>query len=42
MKLSEIIENLKEELEKAGDMEIAAIELPPAEEGECLDLRYAK
>ena len=41
MKLSEIIEKLKEELEKAGDMEVASIELPPSEEGELLDLRYS-
>ena len=41
MKLSEIIENLKEELERAGDMVVASIELPPVAEGECLDLRYS-
>jgi hypothetical protein len=41
MKLSAVIENLKEELEKAGDMEVASVELPPSAGGECLDLRYA-
>ena len=41
MKLSKIIENLKEELERAGDMDVASIELPPSE-GECLDLRYSE
>ena len=41
MKLSVIVEKLKEELEKAGDMEAASVELPPSGAGECLDLRYA-
>jgi len=45
MKLSELIKKLQALLERAGDNEVSAVELPPlpeekAEEAWCLDFRY--
>ena len=40
MKISEIIEKLEKEFEEAGDIDVAAIELPPIDEGEVIDMRY--